>query len=237
LLGSLQQNHFGLENEDNHVPPRTTTYSFSKVLTPSDTSTHGGFSIPKRHADECFRPLVGILNICHLFSFFFLRNLAYLRFLSLWYYRTWLIKRLHRKLLRRTCTGTSGIFDTYSVVCLDYFYFVKYFRFSCNNVGKLLLMPSKINRIFFCKKCWFSFWVGFFFKWNAGQPKRHLLTSGWSTFVSAKKLVAGDSCIFVRYSLSPCLLLSPMNSVCAIPEKLWLGSQVFFFFFYCFKRS
>ncbi|EPS73545.1 hypothetical protein M569_01212 [Genlisea aurea] len=31
----------------------------------------------------------------------------------------------------------------------------------------------------------------------AGQPKRHLLTTGWSVFVSAKKLVAGDSVIFI----------------------------------------
>ncbi|GFY98749.1 auxin response factor 2 [Actinidia rufa] len=31
-----------------------------------------------------------------------------------------------------------------------------------------------------------------------GQPKRHLLTSGWSTFVGAKKAVAGDACIFLR---------------------------------------
>ncbi|XVE73241.1 hypothetical protein DITRI_Ditri11bG0101400 [Diplodiscus trichospermus] len=31
-----------------------------------------------------------------------------------------------------------------------------------------------------------------------GQPKRHLLTSGWSTFVTSKKLVAGDAFIFLR---------------------------------------
>ncbi|XAR52824.1 hypothetical protein NMG60_11021113 [Bertholletia excelsa] len=30
-----------------------------------------------------------------------------------------------------------------------------------------------------------------------GQPKRHLLTTGWSVFVSAKRLVAGDSVIFI----------------------------------------
>jgi hypothetical protein len=32
---------------------------------------------------------------------------------------------------------------------------------------------------------------------NAGQPKRHLLTTGWSVFVSAKRLVAGDSVLFI----------------------------------------
>ncbi|KAL1568142.1 auxin response factor 19-like isoform X1 [Salvia divinorum] len=31
-----------------------------------------------------------------------------------------------------------------------------------------------------------------------GQPKRHLLTSGWSLFVNAKRLVAGDSVLFIR---------------------------------------
>ncbi|KAJ8510893.1 hypothetical protein OPV22_001327 [Ensete ventricosum] len=30
-----------------------------------------------------------------------------------------------------------------------------------------------------------------------GQPKRHLLTTGWSIFVSAKRLVAGDSVLFI----------------------------------------
>lgn len=37
---------------------------------------------------------------------------------------------------------------------------------------------------------------------NIGQPKRHLLTSGWSTFVTSKKLFAGDACVFVRFSFS-----------------------------------
>lgn len=32
---------------------------------------------------------------------------------------------------------------------------------------------------------------------HAGQPKRHLLTTGWSVFVSAKRLVAGDSVLFI----------------------------------------
>ncbi|GAB2300594.1 hypothetical protein Dimus_034629 [Dionaea muscipula] len=31
-----------------------------------------------------------------------------------------------------------------------------------------------------------------------GTPRRHLLTTGWSTFVNAKKLVAGDSIVFMR---------------------------------------
>ncbi|CAI7788790.1 unnamed protein product, partial [Closterium sp. NIES-53] len=31
-----------------------------------------------------------------------------------------------------------------------------------------------------------------------GSPKRHLLTTGWSTFVSSRGLVAGDRVLFVR---------------------------------------
>lgn len=46
---------------------------------------------------------------------------------------------------------------------------------------------------------------------NLGQPKRHLLTSGWSTFVTSKKLAAGDECIFLRFSLS-LHSLPPFNS-------------------------
>lgn len=34
---------------------------------------------------------------------------------------------------------------------------------------------------------------------DAGQPKRHLLTTGWSLFVSGKRLFAGDSVLFIRY--------------------------------------
>ncbi|KAI8569817.1 hypothetical protein RHMOL_Rhmol02G0305900 [Rhododendron molle] len=31
-----------------------------------------------------------------------------------------------------------------------------------------------------------------------GQPKRHMLATGWSRFVSSKRLVAGDSVVFLR---------------------------------------
>lgn len=32
----------------------------------------------------------------------------------------------------------------------------------------------------------------------SGKPKRHLLTTGWSLFVSGKRLFAGDSVLFIR---------------------------------------
>ncbi|KAL0438447.1 UNVERIFIED_CONTAM: Auxin response factor 5 [Sesamum latifolium] len=39
-----------------------------------------------------------------------------------------------------------------------------------------------------------------------GQPKRHLLTTGWSMFVGAKRLRAGDSVLFIRDEKSQLLL-------------------------------
>ncbi|KZV47127.1 hypothetical protein F511_30945 [Dorcoceras hygrometricum] len=39
-----------------------------------------------------------------------------------------------------------------------------------------------------------------------GQPKRHLLTTGWSVFVSSKRLIAGDAVLFIRDEKSQLLL-------------------------------
>ncbi|CAL5357571.1 unnamed protein product [Camellia sinensis] len=98
------------------VPQKVRAYSFKKSLTPSDTSKHGGLSIPKRYADQCFPPL-----------------------------------------------DSSQEPPAQELVAKDLHGFEWRFR--------------HIYR---------------------GQPKRHLITSGWSAFVSAKKLVAGDACIFLR---------------------------------------
>nr|GMC83672.1 auxin response factor 1 [Ipomoea batatas] len=38
-------------------PQQYNVHSFCKTLTASDTSTHGGFSVLRRHADECLPPL------------------------------------------------------------------------------------------------------------------------------------------------------------------------------------
>jgi hypothetical protein len=35
-------------------------------------------------------------------------------------------------------------------------------------------------------------------EFSAGQPRRHLLTTGWSAFVNKKKLVSGDAVLFLR---------------------------------------
>ena len=39
-------------------PTKSTPHMFCKTLTASDTSTHGGFSVPRRAAEDCFPPLV-----------------------------------------------------------------------------------------------------------------------------------------------------------------------------------
>lgn len=42
---------------------------------------------------------------------------------------------------------------------------------------------------------------------DSGQPKRHLLTTGWSLFVSGKRLVAGDSVLFIRHGVYAAFIL------------------------------
>ncbi|MBA0778197.1 hypothetical protein Gotri_006091 [Gossypium trilobum] len=46
------------EEEDTETNIKSTTpHMFCKTLTASDTSTHGGFSVPRRAAEDCFPPL------------------------------------------------------------------------------------------------------------------------------------------------------------------------------------
>ncbi|KAJ6840421.1 auxin response factor 12-like isoform X1 [Iris pallida] len=97
------------------LPSKQPTNYFCKTLTASDTSTHGGFSVPRRAAEKVFPPLD--------FS----------------------QQPPAQELIARDIHGVDW----------------------------------KFRHIF------------------RGQPKRHLLTTGWSVFVSAKKLVAGDSVLFI----------------------------------------
>ncbi|KAI7725849.1 hypothetical protein M8C21_024779 [Ambrosia artemisiifolia] len=96
--------------------PQFRVHSFCKTLTASDTSTHGGFSVLRRHADECLPPL-----------------------------------------------DMSKQPPTQELVAKD-----------------LHGSEWRFRHIF------------------RGQPRRHLLQSGWSVFVSSKRLVAGDAFIFLR---------------------------------------
>lgn len=47
-----------VEEDPGLTPPKSTPHMFCKTLTASDTSTHGGFSVPRRAAEDCFAPLV-----------------------------------------------------------------------------------------------------------------------------------------------------------------------------------
>jgi len=52
----------------------------------------------------------------------------------------------------------------------------------------------------------------------AGQPKRHLLTTGWSVFVSAKRLVAGDSVLFIWQVILLCPAFQSGHFLCSRPH-------------------
>ncbi|KAG5115846.1 hypothetical protein JHK84_041959 [Glycine max] len=51
------------EEEDTGATVKSTTpHMFCKTLTASDTSTHGGFSVPRRAAEDCFPPLPDLVD-------------------------------------------------------------------------------------------------------------------------------------------------------------------------------
>ncbi|XP_019051993.1 PREDICTED: auxin response factor 5-like isoform X2 [Nelumbo nucifera] len=97
---------------------------FCKTLTASDTSTHGGFSVPRRAAEKLFPPLD--YSMQPPTQELVVRDL---------HDNTWTFRHIYR-----------------------------------------------------------------------GQPKRHLLTTGWSLFVGAKRLRAGDAVLFIRDEKSQLLL-------------------------------
>ncbi|XP_058730799.1 auxin response factor 3-like isoform X2 [Vicia villosa] len=98
------------------VMKSTTPHMFCKTLTASDTSTHGGFSVPRRAAEDCFPPL------------------------------DYSQQRPSQELVAKDLHGQEW----------------------------------KFRHIY------------------RGQPRRHLLTTGWSAFVNKKKLVSGDAVLFLR---------------------------------------
>ncbi|XP_073289976.1 auxin response factor 5-like [Primulina huaijiensis] len=97
---------------------------FCKTLTASDTSTHGGFSVPRRSAEKLFPQLD--YSVQPPTQELVVRDL---------HENTWTFRHVYR-----------------------------------------------------------------------GQPKRHLLTTGWSMFVGAKRLRAGDAVLFIRDEKSQLLL-------------------------------
>ncbi|XP_042507032.1 auxin response factor 5-like [Macadamia integrifolia] len=105
-------------------PSKHPTEFFCKTLTASDTSTHGGFSVPRRAAEKLFPPLD--YSMQPPTQELVVRDL---------HDNTWTFRHIYR-----------------------------------------------------------------------GQPKRHLLTTGWSLFVGAKRLKAGDAVLFIRDEKSHLLL-------------------------------
>ncbi|RDY07533.1 Auxin response factor 1 [Mucuna pruriens] len=57
LLPEADQSEVTSPDDPLPDPLRCTVHSFCKTLTASDTSTHGGFSVLRRHADDCLPPL------------------------------------------------------------------------------------------------------------------------------------------------------------------------------------
>lgn len=126
------------------TPSKQPTNYFCKTLTASDTSTHGGFSVPRRAAEKVFPPL------------------------------DFTQQPPAQELTARDLHDNEW----------------------------------KFRHIF------------------RGQPKRHLLTTGWSVFVSAKRLAAGDSVLFIWNEKGQLLLgIRRANRPQAVMPSLVLSSD------------
>ncbi|XP_042505266.1 auxin response factor 4 isoform X1 [Macadamia integrifolia] len=116
LEDQCREEEVGVDEGNGTLPCKSTPHMFCKTLTASDTSTHGGFSVPRRAAEDCFPPL------------------------------DYKQQRPSQELTAKDLHGVEW----------------------------------KFRHIY------------------RGQPRRHLLTTGWSTFVSQKNLVSGDAVLFLR---------------------------------------
>ncbi|KAL5125265.1 Auxin response factor 8 [Glycine soja] len=129
------------------VPSKQPSNYFCKTLTASDTSTHGGFSVPRRAAEKVFPPLD--------FS----------------------QQPPAQELIARDLHDVEWKFRHIFRVSLG----------AVHVMVSLCVLAGQHMGVCGCVSGWTA----------VGQPKRHLLTTGWSVFVSAKRLVAGDSVLFI----------------------------------------
>jgi len=87
-------------------------HMFCKTLTASDTSTHGGFSVPRRAAEDCFPPLVRLDCLgkkkFHLFYARLMLRAALLNQLFLGGVQDYSQQRRRRNSSPRICTEPSG---------------------------------------------------------------------------------------------------------------------------------
>ncbi|MQL76211.1 hypothetical protein Taro_008594 [Colocasia esculenta] len=166
---------------------------FCKTLTASDTSTHGGFSVPRRAAEKLFPQLVRIIP-CNLQ----IKNLWFEIYMTIHgHFGTFIegsrsIKSAMEEDagLKTTLLVAHGL-NPEETVCA---------RLpnghEREDAGlKTTLLVARVSM--YLARVSFDL---------AGQPKRHLLTSGWSVFVGAKRLKAGDSVLFIRDEKSQLLL-------------------------------
>ncbi|XP_073033138.1 auxin response factor 17-like [Primulina eburnea] len=58
-----------------------------------------------------------------------------------------------------------------------------------------------------------------------GTPRRHLLTTGWSKFVNAKRLVAGDSTVFMRKESTAELFIGVRRAVRFGTKNAWSSAE------------
>ncbi|XP_075485959.1 auxin response factor 17-like [Primulina tabacum] len=58
-----------------------------------------------------------------------------------------------------------------------------------------------------------------------GTPRRHLLTTGWSKFVNAKRLVAGDSTVFMRKESTAELFIGVRRAVRFGNKNAWTSAE------------
>jgi len=114
-------------------PPRFHVHSFCKTLTASDTSTHGGFSVLRRHADECLPPLVGFIFFTvlpfHVLCLFCVLKLGGVFPCFVFVGRTCQSSHLPRSWWPRICTGTSGDSGIFFGVIICYLLQILFFKF------------------------------------------------------------------------------------------------------------
>jgi hypothetical protein len=91
------------------------TEFFCKTLTASDTSTHGGFSVPRRAAEKIFPPLVCNISALHWNNFNGSMNLSdaikYLPYQGNMFDRTLRCNHQPKSSLPRICMIFHGNFD------------------------------------------------------------------------------------------------------------------------------
>lgn len=101
------------------VAKSSTPHMFCKTLTASDTSTHGGFSVPRRAAEDCFPPLVTIVHLPpqSFIDFTMVQNEPCVINTLFKYCRTIVNRGLHRSLWQRISMAWNGGSGTFTGVC------------------------------------------------------------------------------------------------------------------------